>query len=62
MAPSYNPVAASTDKPAANREDAHWLEVHEAALYREAAGTYKPPKDKEYCATPFTYPLIATYP
>jgi integrase len=52
--PGYNPVAAMLDKPAADPEEAKWLEVHEAALLLEAA-----------CVVPnlpaFAYPLLATF-
>jgi integrase len=34
--PGYNPVAAMLDKPTAERKEARWLEVHEAALLIEA--------------------------
>ena len=57
--PGYNPVASLLDKPSANRAEAHWLEVDEAALLLEAARTLKRPRD--YQAMPFAYPLIATF-
>jgi integrase len=38
----YNPVAVLMDKPAIVRREAHWLEVHEAALYLEAAHRLPP--------------------
>lgn len=55
--PGHNPVASLLDKPQAPAKEAHWLEVHEAALFLEAARTYEAPDD----ATPFAYPLVATY-
>jgi integrase len=33
--PGYNPVAGMLDKPTADRKEARWLEVHEAALLLE---------------------------
>jgi integrase len=38
--PGYNPVAALMDKPARTRQEARWLEIHDAALLLEAARTY----------------------
>ena len=35
--PGFNPVASMLEKPVARREEAQWLEVHDAALYVEAA-------------------------
>jgi integrase len=55
--PGFNPVAAMLDKPQAPAQEARWLEVHEAALFLEAARTYPAPDD----ATPFAYPLVATF-
>lgn len=53
----YNPAAALIDKPTAEREEAAWLEVHEAALLLEsarlAAASAKVP--------PYAYPLLATF-
>lgn len=37
VSPGYNPVAALLKKPTGRRDAAEWLEVHEAALYLEAA-------------------------
>jgi len=54
----YNPVAALMDKPSAGRGEAHWLEVHEAALLLESARLYQP--KREDVAMPFAYELIAT--
>jgi integrase len=59
VAPGYNPCAALIDKPAGKREEARWLEVHQAALLLESARTYKPKRAE--LALPFIYPLIATY-
>lgn len=55
----YNPVAALMEKPSANREEARWLEVHDAALLLEAARLYIPKRDD--IAMPFAHPLIATF-
>lgn len=38
--PGYNPVAAMMDKPPLTRQEARWLEVHDAALLLEAARTF----------------------
>ncbi len=50
VAPGYNPVAAMLEKPTARRQEAKWLEVHDAALLLEAARTHKR-----------AYPLLATF-
>jgi len=55
--PGYNPVAALMDKPVGSREEARWLEVHDASLLLEAARSYRPEAD----ALPFMYPLLATF-
>jgi integrase len=47
------------DKPSGKREEARWLEVHQAALLLESARTYKAKRVE--AALPFIYPLIATY-
>jgi integrase len=39
--PGYNPVAAMLEKPTARRQEAKWLEVHDAALLLEAARTHR---------------------
>jgi integrase len=57
--PGYNPCSALMDKPAGKREEARWLEVHEAALLLEAARTYK--AKRADAALPFIFPLLATY-
>lgn len=41
----YNPVADLPHKPSADREEADWLEVHEAALVLEAARTFEPARE-----------------
>lgn len=57
--PGYNPCAALMEKPVAAKEEARWLEVHEAALLLEAARTYEPEADAK--AHPGIYAIIATY-
>lgn len=59
--PGYNPIAALMEKPSGRRQEAKWLEVHEAALFLEAARTYRPKESHEATATTCAYPLIATY-
>jgi len=68
--PGYNPAAPMLEKPTAKREEARWLEVHEAALLLESARTYKPknpwaPQDGKPAerdpSIPFMYALIATF-
>jgi integrase len=54
--PGYNPVGAMLEKPVGRPQEAHWLEVPDAALLLEAARTYNAPEE----GTPFGYPLIAT--
>ncbi len=68
--PGYNPAAAMLEKPTAKREEARWLEVHEAALLLESARTYTPtnpwtpqdgkPADRDP-SIPFMYALTATF-
>jgi integrase len=55
----YNPVARMTDKPEGNPDEAHWLEVHEAALFLESARTYVAKRPES--SLPCVYPLIATF-
>jgi integrase len=55
----HNPVALLMEKPTAKRQEARWLEAHEAALLLESARTYKPKRGD--LAMPFAYPLLATY-
>ncbi|MCX7057279.1 MAG: tyrosine-type recombinase/integrase [Proteobacteria bacterium] len=56
----FNPVAATPGKPEAASEEAHWLEIHEAAMLLEAARTYTP-KGSARHGLPFIYPLLATF-
>lgn len=55
----YNPVRAIRHKPSPARQEATWLEIHEAAALLEAARTYKPADNGS--ALPFLYPLLATF-
>ena len=55
----WNPVAVLTDKPVANRVEAEWLEVPDAALLLEAARTWKP--DRAHKANPYAYEIVATF-
>ena len=59
VTPGYNPVQALLEKPNAKREEARWLEVHEASLFLEAARTYRPRRGD--LAVPFAYELLATF-
>ncbi len=59
VVPAYNPVAALAEKPSANRVEAKWLEVPDAALLLRAAETYTPKRDD--IALPFAFPLIGTF-
>ena len=57
--PGYNPVKALFEKPTTNDHEAAWLEVHEAALFLDAAAHYRPVK--AYCALRAIHPLVATF-
>jgi integrase len=59
--PGFNPVASLLEKPVAKREEARWLEVHEAALLLEAARLHEVRPDLHNTHSPFAYPLIATF-
>lgn len=68
--PGYNPAAAMMEKPTASREEARWLEVHDAALLLESARTYQPtnpwtPRDGEPAdrdpTIPFIHAVVATF-
>jgi len=68
--PGFNPVAAMLDKPVGKREEAKWLEVHDAALLLESARLYQaaagPQKQAHGGAIsphayPWMYPLLATF-
>src|SRR5690349_1046973 len=59
VTPGYNPVAALLEKPTARREEAKWLEVHEAGLLLEAARTHR--ASREDLGVPFAFPLLATF-
>jgi len=57
--PGYNPVASLMEKPTAAKKEARWLEIHEAALFLEAARRFKPKRDD--IAMSFLHPLVATF-
>jgi integrase len=57
--PGFNPVAALVEKPVADRQEARWLEVNEAALFLEAARLFKPKRGD--VAIHGLYPLIGTF-
>lgn len=58
--PGFNPVQAMMDKPSGSRKrEAEFLEVHDAALYLEAARLYDPEDDR--ARIPFAHPLVATF-
>jgi len=58
-----NPAAALLDKPSgADRDEADWLEVPDAALLLEAARTLPPNTNGGPRSTfPYAYPLVATF-
>ena len=57
--PGYNPVSALMEKPTANRREARWLEVHEAALLLEAARVYRP--EPPHNVHPHLHAILATF-
>ena len=69
--PGFNPVGAMLDKPTPRREEARWLEVHEAALLLESARTYQPSDVVSHGrggggwvaphANPHLHPILATF-
>ena len=60
VAPGYNPVAMwGHNRPKGKKTEAHWLEVHKAALLLEAAKLYKP--ERSDVAIPDLHALIATH-
>jgi integrase len=59
VTPGYNPVAALLEKPSAQRHEARWLEVHEAALLLEAAKSYRAKRGD--LAVPYARALLATF-
>lgn len=59
--PGWNPVQAMIDKPVARADEAEWLEVHEAALFLEAARLYKPKREDVAIPPRRLYALIATF-
>lgn len=56
----FNPVASLVNKPSADRQEARWMEIPEAALYLEAARTFEPER-KGDALSGQVYPLVATF-
>lgn len=62
VAPGYNPISLWRKKPTAQRREAQWLEIADAALLLEAARLYQPQQPKGgRPPVPFIYPLVATF-
>jgi integrase len=59
VTPGFNPVRSLIEKPSPRRLEARRLEVHEAALFLEAARLYKP--QRKGTSLPFGHALIATF-
>ena len=57
--PGYNPVGALLDKPTAEHHEAAWLEVHEAALFLDAARRHQPVR--ALGALRAIHPIVATF-
>ena len=58
----YNPVAELLEKPKKGDYDAVYLEVHDAALFLEAARTLPPPTNNpDALSTAYARALVATY-
>jgi integrase len=57
----YNPVGDLQEKPTAGSVEAKWLEVPDAALFLEAARTYRPAPTGGRPPLPFPYELVATF-
>jgi integrase len=60
VAAGYNPISLWRKKPTAQRREARWLEVSDAALLLESARTLPLPATGRR-PVPFAYPLIATF-
>ncbi len=54
-----NPVSALLEKPTARKQEARWLEVHQAARLLESARTYQARVDLR--SIPFMHALLATF-
>ena len=54
-----NPVQMLLEKPTAKKHPARWLEIHDAALYLEAARTYRPAKPD--IAMPYIHAVVACF-
>jgi len=58
----YDPVGDFDEKPSPRRNEAKWLEIHDASLLLDAAQTYRPDTEKGgWRPVPFAYELIATF-
>ncbi len=59
----YDPVGDFDEKPTPARQEAKWLEIHDAALLLEAARTFqaKPSARGGRAPAPYAYPLLATF-
>jgi integrase len=55
----YNPIKEIEEKPADRKHEARWLEVHDAALYLEAARVHK--SDRAEVAMPYMHAVVATF-
>lgn len=58
--PGFNPVASLMDKPRPKREEARWLEIHDAALLLEAARLYKGERSDALAGRQL-YAIVATF-
>lgn len=56
----YNPISSLVNKPTADRQEARWLEVPEAALLLESARTFEP-KRAGGALDGQIHPLLATF-
>ncbi len=59
MPPGFIPAAAILEKPPMPTKEAEWLEIHDDALYLEAARLLA--RKRPDVSIPFTYELIATF-
>lgn len=62
VVPGFNPVAALMEKPRAERKEARWLEVPDAALLLESARTLPPVRGHgDALDGRFAFPLLGTF-
>ena len=59
----YDPVGDFDEKPTPTRQEAKWLEIHDAALLLESARTFqaKPSARGGRAPAPYAYPLLAAF-